>query len=128
LTNDPVRMNFTLSVSGEVKQFAKISPDFVRFAGYQNEKLGKTVRISPLPENPFKILSVKPSHKEFITSSLRSLTTGNITDYEIIVENIYKKTGNYNDTIIVKTDSTVMPEMEIPVTAYILPPQHAGNK
>jgi hypothetical protein len=128
MTNDPVRMNFSLTVSGEVKQFAKISPDFVRFAGYQNEKLVKTVRISPLPDNPFKILSITPSHKEFITCSLRSLATGNITEYEIIIENIYKKTGNYNDTIIVKTNSTVMPDMEIPVNAYILPPQPSGNK
>ncbi|MDA8404719.1 MAG: DUF1573 domain-containing protein, partial [Desulfobacteraceae bacterium] len=102
-------MNFTLNISGDVKQFASIIPDYVRFAGYATDKLGKTVRISPQKDNPFKILSVKPSHNEYVKCSLRSINSGSVTEYDVVVENIYGKVGSYNDTIIVKTTSAAMP-------------------
>ena len=123
-TNDPTNTQFRLSVKGSVKKIADVQPDYVRMSGRLGSKMEKKITITPTDEFPFKIKSVKTREKDNIRFSYRNTGRG----YELTVTNTYSKEGGYDDEIIIVTDNPKIPDIRIPVNAYILAPVPGGKQ
>lgn len=128
-TNDPARKEFSLTITGQVKAYANITPSRVRFSTKLNEKSSKTVTIFPNKEFPLKILSATPrNNKSGISCSLTSTKGESGMGYMLTVDSINDKPGSFSDTIVLKTDSAVVPEITIPVSGYVMAPPVEKNK
>lgn len=77
------------------------------------------VSIIPEKKYPFKILDAKAQSGQNISVQLDEISKSNGTAYELKVENISQKSGRYYDTIILKTDSKVRPELDVKVYGYL---------
>lgn len=77
------------------------------------------VSIIPEKKYPFKIIDAKAQSGKNITIQLDEKSNSNGTAYELKVENISQKSGRYYDTIILKTDSKVRPELDVKVYGYL---------
>lgn len=120
-SNDPLNKRFNLVITGQVKQFAKISPSRVRLSGKPDDLLERTVKISPLSEYPFEIVSVKTQKNKNIKTDLKEVKGEGVLEYELTITNIQKNQGSYHDSVILKTSSKVKPEITIKVSGYIMP-------
>ena len=80
----------------------------------------RTVKIIPEPKHPFKILEVRARNGKDIRFELKPISGQEQNGYELVVENLKKTKGRYSDTIILKTDSAVKPEIKIHVYGDIL--------
>ncbi len=98
-----------------MKAFAKISPKAIRLFGTKGDTLKKTVTIKPEKEYPFTIKSIKTKNKGNIKFSLEEMKN----TYALHVENLKQEPGRYFDELIIKTDSTVKPEIKIIVRGNI---------
>lgn len=108
-------------ITGKVTRFAEISPSRIRLSGKAEEMLERTISIKPREEYPFEILSVKTRKSSNITTELKEIKTDAGIEYELKVTNIRKDKGSYRDSIILKTNSKVKPEITINVSGYIMP-------
>jgi len=77
------------------------------------------VSIIPEKKYPFKIIDAKAQSGKNISIQLDETSNSNGTAYELKVENISQKSGRYYDTIILKTDSKVRPELDVKVYGYL---------
>jgi len=80
----------------------------------------KTVKIIPESKYPFKIEEVHAQKGKDIRFELKPLKDQEKSGYELTVENLKKAKGRYSDTIILKTDSKIKPELKIHVYGDIL--------
>jgi hypothetical protein len=119
-TNDPANPKLQVSVQGAVEKFADITPQKVRLSGKLNNPITSEVRIIPLPKYPFKILKHEAKEGLYLTYKLEEKSENGTTFYQINIENTKKDPGFYKDVILLKTDSAVRPEIQIPVTGNIL--------
>ena len=105
-----------LAVSGPVDRFALIRPAVVSLRGYIGEPVKRTVAIQTMPKYPFKITEAKAQDGRFIRFSLQDeFKSGESPEYRLLVENTKQDIGSYSDTIILKTDSDLQPELTLPV-------------
>jgi hypothetical protein len=122
-TNDSANASFKLVIKGSVKKTADIQPDYIRMSGRLGTKIDKTVTITPNAEYPFKIKKVKTREK----GNIRFVYKPGGKGYELTAINIYDKEGSYDDELIIVTDNPKLPELRIPVNAYILSPAPDGK-
>jgi hypothetical protein len=115
LTSDPARAKIRLTISGNVEKFATISPQQVRLVGPGNKQIKQTVLIFPRKAYPFKIIGVKARIGRDIRYSQDVYKDGDAEGYILTVENARETQGRYTDTIYLRTDSDVRPEIAIPV-------------
>lgn len=109
--NDPRRQQFALVMLGMVERFAAIEPGFARLFGKTGENIHATIRIVPEEAYPFRI--VGPFEKE--TRNIRYTLSRLDKGYLLTVKNIRQEKGRYYERIVLKTDSTVKPEIKISV-------------
>ena len=116
MTNDPKNQTVTLTITGMAEPFALISPPRLFLQGRLNEDINASVSIIKLEKYPFKIVgngsAERPGH---ISMTLDENDKG----YELIVSNNWKKKGRYFETITLKTDSPLKPEIKIRVAGLI---------
>ncbi|MCP4110869.1 MAG: hypothetical protein GY749_35960 [Desulfobacteraceae bacterium] len=79
----------------------------------------QTLTIVPEKKFPFKILGTRAKKGQNISYKLDEVKKADKTEYILTVENLKKDKGRYHDTIFLKTDSKVRPEIDIPVRCYI---------
>ena len=118
-TNDKSRPRQDLVISGQVENFATIRPKHVSLRGYAGDSIKGVVTIIPEKKYPFKILDARAQNGKNITIELGEVEKSSGTAYELKVENLRQKTGRYYDTIILKTDSKVRPELNVRVYGYL---------
>ena len=118
-TNDKSRPQQDLVISGQVENFATIRPEHVSLRGQVGDSIKEMVSIVPEKKYPFKILDAKARSGQNINIQLDEVTKTNGTAYELKVENLSQKSGRYYDTIILKTDSKVRPELNVRVYGYL---------
>lgn len=118
-TNDVKQQNVNLKISGEVEKFVTIEPSRVKFTGTIGESLKSQVKIIPEKKYPFKIIEVKAKKGDDIQFNLKEVKTADQSAYELTVENVKQDKGRYFDSIILKTDSTIQPEITIKVYGHI---------
>jgi len=127
LTNDPKEPVVQLSISGMVDRFAAINPRMLNLRGTAGEKLQGTVNIVPEDKYPFKVLSARVRDGK-LKASLSEVQEAGRTAYSIVVENLKTEAGSFNDTVVLKTDSPLRPELDVRVFVYLRSAQPAEKK
>ena len=119
-TNDPDQPKVRLVVNGTVKGYISYSPAYIRFVGQEGQELSKSIDIKPLNGHSFSIKSVRLQKGEHLKYDLKPLgdPPGN-KGYTLVVQNMMKTAGFYQDLILVETDSAKKPSFRIPVSARI---------
>lgn len=105
-----------------MKKFATIKPRRVRFKGAVGEHLTETVTIVPEKDYPFTVLGISARKNKHIRYQLKEKNNSGVKTFLLAVENTKKDKGRYFDTIVVKTDSSERPELEIRVYGFISNP------
>ncbi|MBU0768936.1 MAG: DUF1573 domain-containing protein [Proteobacteria bacterium] len=116
-TNNPV---LYLAVTGNVDKFADIVPGVVRLIGPSGKEIKTEVAIVPQEKYPFKIVRAWAENGKNINFKLKEVKTSSTTKYLLIIENQKKETGRYYDSIYLRTNSKIRPEIRIVVYGNIL--------
>ncbi|CAB1076174.1 hypothetical protein D1AOALGA4SA_3971 [Olavius algarvensis Delta 1 endosymbiont] len=114
-TNDKNLPRQDLVISGPVEKFVTIRPRHVSLRGIAGDPIKGLVKIIPEKKYPFKILDVRAKNGKNINFQLDEVKSSNGPAYELKVENLRENTGRFYDTIILQTDSTVRPELNVRV-------------
>ena len=109
-----------LTISGNVEQFVEIVPKRVVLRGVASNPIKAKVKIIPKAKYPFTIKKAKASNTKNITFTLEKTKNAERMEYHLLVENLKKTKGRYADTIRLKTDSKIRPEIKIYVIGNIL--------
>ena len=118
-TNDTNHQIIHLIISGVVEKFATIKPERVFFNGPANKYMSVSVLVIPEEKYPFKIIEVKALNGDNITIKLEKNTGPKFNEYILTVKNMAKVKGKYSDSILIKTDNKIHPEIKIPVLGNI---------
>ncbi|MBF0118898.1 MAG: hypothetical protein HQK79_08680 [Desulfobacterales bacterium] len=92
-----------------------IIPQNVKLEGLIGKEIKETVTITPIPKYPFEIIDVKPEQEGNIKCTLKSEKS----KYILNIENLKKDVSRYFDSLIIKTNSKVRPEIKIKVYGNI---------
>lgn len=117
-TNDPLRPRLDLSISGEVREFARIDPRYVTPAGKAGTGVKATVTITPV--HRFKVREVRAQEGKNMRATVQETRSAGEAVFIVMIENILDTPGGYTDTVIVETDSPIKPEITIGVRGEIL--------
>ncbi len=123
-TNDKNRPRIELKISGNVDRFATITPESksIKLSGLPNQEIVSSAIIIPEPKYPFKILETKAAKGENIEFKLDTVKKDSGTEYVLTIKNLKKDKGRYFDTISLKTDSVLQPEIKLSVYGNISDP------
>lgn len=130
-TNDPENPKVDLIIRGDVKEFATIRPSRVRMAGKVGDDVSTTVTVTPAEEFPFSVLEVKPLKEGNVKVELAEApesAEATRKQYKVTVTNLKQEKARYFDTIVLKTDSDVRPELKISVYGNIFDPPNRPKK
>jgi len=111
---------FFLTVVGNVQNFVSIVPKRVVLRGVAGDPIKATVRIIPEENYPFTVKDVKAGNTKNIRFSLEKVENSKKPEFVLSVENLKKDKGRYFDTIRLKTDSKIRPEIKVNVIGNIL--------
>jgi len=122
-TNDKAHPRLNLKIQGQVEAFATIDPKRVNLNGATDQELRSKVTITPANEKHiFKILDSKAEKGQDIRFKLEEVKESGKVRYVLNVESIRKTPGRYVDNIILKTDNSLRPEIQIGVYGNIFEP------
>jgi hypothetical protein len=127
-TNTPNKPVLHLTVTGNVEKFVTIDPKRISLRGVAGSRIKSIVRIVPEEKYPFKITESQASNGKNIRFKLQTLNNTKKEEYMLLVENLKKDKGRYVDTIKLKTDSKIKPEIKIYVYGYIMDPPKNKKK
>lgn len=123
ITNDTMKPESTLTVSGNIDRFVTITPPVVRLSGNIGDKLKSIVKIIPTDKYPFSIASIRNRDGQNIRYKLKKENSSSgRKEYSVTVENAKKDAGFYYDVLILATDSKIQPEIKITVMGRIINP------
>jgi hypothetical protein len=117
-----------LMVKGPVDKFATINPRMLNLRGNVGDSLEGTVIIVPDEKYPFKVVSVGAREGKNIRVALNETNSGGKSAYALVVKNLKTDAGSYSDTVVLKTDSKLQPELDVRVYTYLRPPQPSVEK
>lgn len=114
-----------MRIKGTVEKFVTIDPKRIKLKGKPGEQLKMSAEIIPEKKYPFKIIAGKAKKGEFIDFKLEEAEDRK--KYLLTVENQKKDEGRYFDSIVLKTDSKIRPELTIRVFGEIVKPKDAKS-
>lgn len=118
MTNDPKEPVVNLRMAGQVDRFAAITPRMLSLRGVSGETLRGSVSIVPEEKYPFRVLGAYPVEGK-LKVQLDEVTQAGKKAYALQVENLRNEAGSFNDTVRVKTDHPLQPEMDVRVYVYL---------
>jgi hypothetical protein len=118
MTSDAKEPTIHLLVRGEVDRFAAISPRMLSLRGQAGDKLQGSVIIVPEDKYAFKLLSAQ-AREGNLKVGLNERKEGGKTAYTLMVENLRSEAGSFNDTVVLKTDNPLKPELDVRVFVYL---------
>jgi hypothetical protein len=127
LSNDPREPVVHLVVTGPVDRFVSINPRMLNLRGAAGERLQGTLTVVPEEKYPFRLTGVQPREGRLRASFSETRQEGRPA-YAILVENVKSEAGSYSDTLVLKTDSPVQPELEVRVYVYLRPAEAPAKK
>jgi hypothetical protein len=125
-TDDPAKPRLTLIISGPVGAFATIVPKRVVLRGNAGQPIKGMVTIVPKEKYPFKITAAMARYGNKIHFKYEEIQNSYPKGYMLTVENLLTHKGRYADTIILKTDSRIRPEITIQVIGNIADAAQTG--
>jgi len=117
-----------LTVIGNINNFVRIIPNRVTLRGFTGDSIVRTVKIIPEEKYPFKMVGDRTVHKKYIRYELEEANRSDKTEYVLTVANLKKEKGRYFETIRLKTDSKIRPDIRIRVYGNILNRPAGGKK
>ena len=108
-----------LTLVGQVDIFARIEPQRLSLRGKPGEAISGKVTIARLPRYPFRIVETRARTGSDIAFQLAETAGG----YELDVQVTRNQPGRVFDTIVLRTDSPVKPELQVGIYLQILDPQ-----
>lgn len=114
-TSDPGQPSVILKVTGPVERFAEINPPRAVLRGEAGDPIETIVTITPGTQYPFKITDSRARDGKDLSYELTTEASG----YRLKVVNRRTSEGRYNDVIILNTDSSVQPQIEVRVMGQI---------
>ena len=109
-----------LTIIGNINNFVTIIPKRVTLRGFAPDPIVRTVKIIPEEKYPFKMVGDRTVNKKYISYELKEVKRSEKKEYVLTVANLKKEKGRYFETIKLKTDSKIRPEISIRVYGYIL--------
>lgn len=109
-----------LTIMGNVEQFVDIVPKRAVLRGFAGSPIAAKVKIIPRDKYPFTIKKTKSTNRKNVSFTLDKTKKSEKMEYVLTVENLKKTKGRYVDTIRLKTDSKIRPEIKIYVIGNIL--------
>ncbi len=125
-TDDPAKPRQTLIISGPVGEFATMIPKRVVLRGIAGQPIKGMVTIVPKEKYPFKITAAMARYGNKIQFKYEEIQHSDPKGYVLTIENMQTHRGRYADTIILKTDSSIRPEITIQVFVDIADTAQAG--
>ncbi len=122
-TNAFNRPQFNLAVTGRVEKFADINPPRARLFGSADQDIQTVARIVARDKYPFEIKSVRSENPGNISFDLQRQEVARGIVYHLTIKNLKRAPGRYFDTLIIETDSAIMPEIKYFVIGIISNPQ-----
>lgn len=127
-TDAPVNPLLHLTVVGNVNNFVTIIPQRVILRGFAGDQITHKVKIIPEGKYPFKIVGGRTIQKKNIRYELEETKRSKMAEYVLTIANLKKEKGRYFETIRLKTDSKIRPEIKIRVYGNILDRSPGGKK
>ena len=118
-TNERDKPKHNLEIFGRVENFASIKPGSVLLEGPAGKEIKGQVRIIPKDKYPFEIVGIHLLRGKYVGYQLRKVEDSKGGGYVLSVENLSNKKGRYSDRILLKTTSTIRPELKIKVYGNI---------
>lgn len=118
-TDDPENAKIELTLTGDVIPPADIDPKAARLTGKADEKIQVDIKITPLQNNPFDVTDVRAEDGKSIQFHLEKKKDKSTQAFILHIVNIKPDEGRYFDKIILKTTSTISPELQIRVFGII---------
>lgn len=120
-TDSEILPDLKIFVTGNITspEIAEISPKRVMLKGPVGEVRPQAVMIKPKKGYAFKILECSPGRRKNIDCEFKEIKNNGNKGYWVTVSNLKKKPGRYSDTITLKTDSKVQPEISVSVNGDI---------
>lgn len=107
-------------IFGQVNKFASITPNMLNLRGIAGQRLKGIVKIIPENKYPFNVIGVEATHGK-VNLAMQEVVDGPQKAYVLSVENLITEAGSYNDTVVIKTDSPIRPELQLRVYLYLSP-------
>jgi hypothetical protein len=104
-----------------VERFVTIRPKHITLRGYTGDTIKASASLIPEKKYPFKILKVSAKDGKNIKFQLEEVELSANGAYELKVENLKQEAGRYYDTIILKTDSKIRPQLNVRVYGNLRP-------
>jgi len=117
-----------LTVIGNINNFVRIIPNRVILNGFTGDPIERTVKIITEEKYPFKMVGDRTVRKKYIRYELEEAKRSEKPGYVLTVANLKKQKGRYFETIRLKTDSKIRPEISIRVYGNILDRSPGGKK
>lgn len=96
--------------------------------GFAGDQITHKVKIIPEEKYPFKILGNRTIQKKNIRYELEEAKRSKKIEYVLTIANLNKEKGRYFETIRLKTNSKIQPEIKIRVYGNILDRSPGGKK
>ncbi len=120
-TDNEKRPEIKIRVAGEIgsEEIATITPKSVNLRGPEGEALEVSVSIVPKQKFPFQIRAVMAKKGKNIRFDLEEVKKPKGLEYRLVVRNVKNQKGRYSDTLIVRTDNKIQPQIAIKVSGNI---------
>jgi len=126
-TNDPNHAAIVLTMTGQVLFPADIAPKTARLIGPAGQKIQAEITITPPDSNPFEIVSATAENGENIEFRIQKKAHAGKTAFSLLVKNQKITPGRYFDKIILKTTSSLSPELQVRVYGIIRDASPSGE-
>lgn len=120
-TNDPAYRIFTVSMSGEVRPIARLTPEIVSLRGKPGEKISARVKIVPAAVPDFDITSAQAKVGKDIDFTIEKKGTPPDNYFLLTVNNKKQGTGRYFDIIVLETDTIPKRDIRVRVSGHLQP-------
>jgi hypothetical protein len=118
-TNDPEKPKIPITLTGQVMAAADIDPKAARLVGKAGESIDASIRITPPAINRFDITDAKAQDGTNISFRLEKNADQAGGGFVLHIANTKPDPGRYGDRIILKTTSSISPELQIRVFGII---------
>jgi len=118
-TSDGNESQHQLVIGGLVKNVFLISKKRIKLRGPAGSEITETTSIVPLEEYRFSITDAELKSGRYVELSWHAYQDKSGTAFRIQVRNLKKKKGRYSDKIILTTDSSIRPVIQVDVIGSI---------
>jgi type IV secretory pathway protease TraF len=120
-TNDPENQMITVSLSGEVRPIARLTPQMISLRGKPGETLSQEIKIVPAAFPDFNIVNATARNGRDIDFTIEKQGTPPDNYFLLTVNNRKNTAGRYFDIIELETDLDPKRIIKIRVAGYIQP-------